>query len=121
MALRKTEPRRKMFLVIADLINALGGYRVVAAYCLTTTSNVNKWKLDPDEDGQIIPFIHVLNLFSMCGAQLTNLAAQNALDELLCDHILNLCYRRAYLEDKVFQFIDMLAGQKLPITKAVNE
>lgn len=120
MALGKSEPRRKFHLVVAALINALGGYKAVAAYCMTTPSNVNKWKLDPEDDGQMIPLIHLLNLFSMCGAQLTNLAAQNALDELICDHILSRCFRRAYLEERVFEFVELLTNGSVP-RRAVNE
>lgn len=119
MALSKREPRRDMHLVIADLINSLGGYKAVAGRTYLSIESVNKWKQDPSGNGQVIPLVHLLTLFGMVGDDLTNLPAQNALDELLMDHILAPCHRFAYLEEKVFAVVEYLMGNK--ITKAVNQ
>src|SRR5688500_4534906 len=99
---------RPMFLVVGDLINALGGYRVVAAACLVATDTVNKWKQDPTGNGQDIPVKHLQTLLTLVGENLTNLPAQNACDELLQFHFLGLCLRRAYLEERVFQMVELL-------------
>lgn len=55
----------------------------------------------------------------LAGENLTNLDAQNAVDELINDHLLNLCHRVAYPQERVFAFIEMLAGQKLAKREAV--
>jgi len=113
------EPRRAMHLAIGDLINALGGYKTVAAACMVSAESVNKWKQNPDGNGQVIPLIHFQTLLAMTGEQLANLRAQNACDEVLQDHLLGLCFRRAYPEEFVFAVIEKLQGQQ--IGKAVNE
>jgi len=112
MGLTTKEPRREMYLVLADLITALGGYKVVAAACLVSVESVNKWKQNPVGNGQDIPVRHLQTLLACVGESLTNLAAQNAADELLADHFLNLCHRVAYPTEQVGQFIDMLAKQR---------
>lgn len=103
-------PRRPLYLVVGALITALGGYKVVAAACLVSPDTVNKWKQNPEGNGQDLPLKHFQTLLAMTGENLTNLAAQNAADELLQDHFLGLCFRRAYPEEKVFAVIDMLAS-----------
>lgn len=108
--LQKSEPRREMHLALADLINALGGYKIIAGACMVSPESVNKWKQSPTGNGQVIPLIHFQTLLAMVGDNLTNLAAQNACDEILQDHLLGLCFRRAYPEEKVFAVVEMLSG-----------
>jgi len=115
------EPRRKLYLVMTDWIMALGGYKIVAASCLVSVESVNKWKQDPDGNGQDIPVKHLQTLLALTGTQLTNLAAQNAADELIQDHLLSLCFRRAYLEEKVFAMVELLTSGTIASRKTVNE
>lgn len=118
MGLYKTEPRRKFHLVVADLINGFGGYKAVASFCMVSPESVNKWKQDPLGNGQVVPVCHLQTMLAAAGETLGNLAVQNAADELMQDHFLNLFHRHAYPTEKVFAFIEMLQGQQ--ITKAVN-
>lgn len=114
------EPRRHRYNVQKALIDALGGYKKVAAACLCQPGYVQKWGEDPDgKSGQDITVRHLQTLLALAGQQLSNHAAQVAADELMSEHFLALFYRRAYPEEKVFQFIEMLQGQQ--IGKAVNE
>lgn len=112
-------PRREFFQAIGELINAVGGYKIVAAACPISIESVNKWKQNPEGNGQDIPVKHLQTLLALAGQQLANLAAQNAADELLQDHFLSLFHRRAYTEEFVFKLVAELQGQK--IIKAVNE
>lgn len=105
------EPRRLRYLVIRDIITALGGYREVAKIVLVAPVTVSKWMEDERGSGQDIPVKHLRSLLAEAGARLGNLPLQNGVDELLQEHFLALCYRRAYLEDRVVQFIEMLQGQ----------
>ena|ERR1051325_1509418 len=104
-------PDRRLDQVICSLIDALGGYKVVAAACLVSTDSVNKWKQNPQASGQDIPVKHLQTLLSLAGERLTNLSVQLALEELLQDHFLNRCHRRAYPVEKVFEFVEMLTGR----------
>jgi len=113
------EPERRLDQVICSLINALGGYKVVAAACLVSTDSVNKWKQNPEESGQDIPVKHLQTLLALAGQHLSNYPAQLALEELLNEHFLSQCHRRCYLEDKVFEMIQTLIGQH--VKPAVNE
>jgi len=113
-------PERRLDQVICSLIDALGGYKVVAAACLVGTDSVNKWKQNPDVSGQDIPVKHLQTLLSLAGEHLANIPAQLALEELLQDHFLSRCYRRCYPEEKVFRFIEMLQGQN-GNGRAINE
>ena|SRR5690242_3687717 len=112
-------PGRRLDQVICSLIDALGGYKIVAAACLVGTDSVNKWKQDPEKSGQDIPVRHLQTLLSLGGEHLDNIAAQMALEELINEHFLKLCHRRSYLEDKVFEMIQTLTGQNGKV--AVNE
>jgi hypothetical protein len=103
---------RRLDQVICSLIDALGGYKVVAAACLVGIDSVNKWKQNPEASGQDIPVKHLQTLLSLAGEHLANIPAQLALEELLQDHFLNRCHRRCYPTEKVFAFIDMLQGQE---------
>lgn len=115
------KPRRDRYNVQKSLIVAVGGYKAVAARCMCSPGYVEKWGEDPEgKSGQDITVRHLQTLLTLAGEQLANLAAQNAADELIQDHFLNLFYRRSFPEDRVFQFIEMLQGQKPP-TKAANE
>jgi hypothetical protein len=116
------DPRRHRYNVQKALIDALGGYKAIAAACLCQPGYVQKWGEDPDgKSGQDITVRHLQTLLALAGERLDNLAAQNAADELIQDHFLSLFHRRAYPEEKVFQFIEMLAGQRLNPKQAVNE
>lgn len=119
MPLDIKEPKRSLHLVLADMIRELGGYEQVASACLVAPVTVNKWKGDPSGSGQPIPFSKLQVLLAMCGERLTNLGLQNLTDELLNEHILALCFRVAYPQERVFQVIEMLQTQV--IKKVGNE
>lgn len=107
-----------MYLVIAEIVNALGGYKEVAAICLVSTANVNKWKDNPGGSGQTIPVERLQELLAAAGQRLTNLTLQNLIDELINEHFLNLCFRRGILEDRIFEIVEILQNGTKP--KAVN-
>ena len=115
------KPRRDRHNIHTDIIAALGGVDAVARRWLVKPITVRKCTEDPNGSGQDITFAHFQDFLAAAGENLTNLPLQNAIDELLADHVLNLCYRRAYLEEKVFQFIEMLSGQKATTKTVVNE
>lgn len=110
MRLYIKSPRRQRFQVQQSVIEALGGYLEVAGLCLVQPVNVSKWMEDPFGSGQDIPVKHLQVLLASAGNNLTNLPLQHAVDELLQDHFLNLCHRRAILEDKVFEIVEALTG-----------
>jgi len=51
--------------------------------------------------------------FANVGENLTDLTLQNAADEIVQEHILNLFHRYAYPTERVFQFIELLQGQQI--------
>lgn len=104
-------PRRQRFQVQKDVIDGLGGYLEVAGLCLVQPVSVSKWMEDPFNSGQDITVRHLQTLLATAGEKLTNFPLQNAVDELLQDHFLNLCHRRTILEDKVFEIVDALTGK----------
>lgn len=104
-------PRRQRFQVQKDVIDGLGGYLKVAGICLVQPISVSKWMEDPFDSGQDITVRHLQTCLAAAGEQLTNLPLQHAVDELLQDHFLSLCHRRAYPEDEVFKFVEMLTGK----------
>jgi hypothetical protein len=113
MALPKSEPRRPLHLAVGNLIAACGGYKNVAALCMVSPENVNKWKQDANGNGQVIPLVHLQTLLANVGENLTDLTLQNAADEIVQEHILNLFHRYAYPTERVFQFIELLQGQQI--------
>ena len=73
---------------------------------------VSKWMESPEASGQWIPVKHLQALLAELGQHhMDNGAVQVALTELLNDHFLQLCGRRSYPEDKLFELIDMLTGR----------
>lgn len=106
-----TKPRRDRYLVQGDLINALGGYKTIAAACLVTTDNVNKWKQNPEGNGQDIPVKHLQTLLKLAGDNLSNIVVQHLADELMQDHFLNLLHRRMIPDDKAYEIVSMLMGE----------
>lgn len=120
MPLAIKEPRRQRHLVQRDLITACGGYKATAAICLVAPVTVSKWMEEPvTGSGQDITVKHLQSLLIYAGENLGNLLLQNAVDELMQDHFLNLCFRRAYPEEKVFAVVELLTSE--PTRKAVNQ
>lgn len=122
MPLAIKEARRPRHLVQRDIVNACGGYKAAAAICLVAPVTVSKWMEDPATgSGQDITVKHLQSLLIYAGENLQNLPLQNAVDELMQDHFLNLCFRRAYPEEKVFAVVEMLTPGMTPKRKAANE
>lgn len=108
MSLPIKTPSRDRYNVQGDIIRALGGADEVAGMLRVAPVTVRKAMEDPDKSGQDITVKNLQKLLAVAGQHLSNLKLQGHVDELLQDHFLNPCHRRVYLEDQIFQAMDIL-------------